>query len=55
MGKESNYSKCSYANGDKLFVMAIENVEVMLNAKIHELKTIIKLTFVQESGPTTSG
>ena len=45
----------SYANGYKWLVMAIESVKVMPNAKIHELKTIITLTFVQESGPATSG
>ena len=41
--------------GDKFFIVAIENVKVMQNVKSYELKTIIKLTFVQESGPTTSG
>ena len=54
-----NYAKCSYANVPILrkrrqIVIAIENVKVMRNAKIHELKTIIKLTFGQESGPVTS-
>ena len=33
----------SCKKGDKLFVIATENVTVMQNAKIHELKTIIKL------------
>ena len=44
----------AYANRDKLLVIAIENVKVMQNAKTHGLKTIIKLTFSQESGPATS-
>ena len=44
----------SQENGDKLFVIAIENVKVMRNAKILELKAIIKRSFGQESGPVTS-
>ena len=44
----------SYANRNQLFALVIKNVKVMRNAKIHELKTIMKLTFVKESGPATS-
>ena len=55
-----DYFKCSYANipflwkRRQLFVIAIENVKMMRNTKIHELKTIIKLSFIQEFGLATS-
>ena len=39
-----------YVDGDKCFVVAIENVKVMQNVEIHGLKTIRTLTFVQEPG-----
>ena len=32
--------------GDRLFVVAIENVKVMQNVKIHYLKTSVTLIFV---------
>ena len=31
---------------EKLFVVTIENVKVMQNVKIHELKTTVTMTFV---------
>lgn len=44
----------AYVNEDKLFAAAIRNVTVIQNAKLYELRTVIKQTFVQESGPATS-
>ena len=33
-------------DGDRLFGVTIENVKVMQNVKIHDLKTIVTLIFV---------
>ena len=33
-------------DGDRLFIVAIENVKVMHNVKIHDLKTSVTLIFV---------
>ena len=33
-------------DGDRLFIVAIENVKVMQNVKIHDLKTSVTLIFV---------
>ena len=38
--------KSANVDGDRLFVVTIENVKVMQNVKIHDLKTIVTLIFV---------
>ena len=36
----------AHVEGDRLFIVAIENVKVMQNVKIHDLKTSVTLIFV---------
>ena len=33
-------------DGDRLFIVAIENVKVVQNVKIHDLKTIVTMIFI---------